>query len=478
MPPTLEGIDRHLQLLQAVESRLQQTEKAEQAASGPSLVDKALETAVEWGPSIAKGAAATGINMAGAAGGAALGTAAAPFLGPLAPAAPVAGASLGSLAARKANVALGLEEEGSFGDLLSAGLPLANAAAGKVVPFVASHLPGVKALLNREAVGRVRAANEAIAAQNRANTVAAKAGLREISTAYAPEDPRPLYEALDRMNPPVATGPLRKLAETLRADEHTLPRGFSDPTYLRQVEAIAQLPEQLPYTELHKLQQRVGELIDGATRGGGQVTTGLRRLYGGFYDAFDQSDVALLRTANEAKRAEYALQALDEMLAPGRGIKMRGDGLVSINAGTLSDQFERRLQEDPLFAKSLPPAAISRFRELIKIATKVPDLPREVGTPEAVARNLSGVTGSASLAYALGASPQETAVVSFAASMAPVAIRQAILTKPGRAVLEKMLKAEGGLSPQTIGLLTGVSQQLTPGLEVTFDPLGQGERAR
>jgi hypothetical protein len=68
---------------------------------------------------------ATGISTAGSVGGALAGGLTSPVTGPVGP---LAGEMAGSYGARRLNVALGLEDEGTAGDLLAAGGPLASRA--------------------------------------------------------------------------------------------------------------------------------------------------------------------------------------------------------------------------------------------------------------------------------------------------------------------------------------------------------------
>lgn len=78
-------------------------------------------------PATPRTLAATGISAATSVGGAALGALTSPVTGPVGPA---VGEALGSLAGRKINVALGLEEPGTLGDVLSVGLPLGMRTIG------------------------------------------------------------------------------------------------------------------------------------------------------------------------------------------------------------------------------------------------------------------------------------------------------------------------------------------------------------
>jgi hypothetical protein len=79
--------------------------------------------------------AAEGITTTGAMLGQAAGTLAAPYAGPLGPALPLVGRATGSYLGRQLNVALGLEEPGTLGDVLSVAGPAAQEVPGMVRAF-------------------------------------------------------------------------------------------------------------------------------------------------------------------------------------------------------------------------------------------------------------------------------------------------------------------------------------------------------
>lgn len=103
-----------------------QMQMLEQQEQGRLAAERTVGSPTRPAPTLAelgRGAAATGISATGAMLGTAAGTLAAPFFGPAAPAIPLVGEMAGSYLARQANVALGLEDPGTLGDVLSVATP-------------------------------------------------------------------------------------------------------------------------------------------------------------------------------------------------------------------------------------------------------------------------------------------------------------------------------------------------------------------
>ncbi len=450
MAITLDDIDQALQqaqppsglspqALEAAQRRALTSEYAGflpggEALQALGLVSPERQHAVtEAIPGMARTGAGMALGTGATAAGAALGTAAAPFLGPLAPAAPAAGATLGSLAGRKANVALGLEEPGIVGDVLSL-TPVVGPALGAAGRGLLKRLPGVGGGMHE----------------------AARETLEQVPGRLRPtEQAAPMYQALEAQNPAVSLGPVQRVAQEIVQSERALPASVREGTLTRLSEELDVLAKtgDVPFAVVHRTMQRIGELVGEAQRSASPALGGLKRLYGAMYEAMDAADIPLLRQANAITRRNYAVDDLATLFRPGSpGMVTRPDGLVQVHGGKLLDRFQK-LVDDKLFRESFTAAERAEIAQTIKTTFGLPRLP----PPGGASYGSGGVIGRGSLAGAAAAgmtgSAEVGATVGMVTMAAEYAIPQLLMTKPGRAFVQHVLRDKSGIG-------AGEAQQL------------------
>ena len=105
---------------------------------------------------------------------------------------------------------------------------------------------------------------------------------------------------------------------------------------------------------------------------------------------------ALLQ-ANQARRREYAQADLAEMFTPGApGMTTRPDGLVQVHGGKLTDRFNKKLTDDPVFAKSFTPQERTEILDLLHSMQKIPRIPAPKGV--AIGSGLAAARGGLCMA--------------------------------------------------------------------------------
>lgn len=411
------------------------------------LPHAAQEKVIAAVPGLAKAAAAMGISAATTAGGAALGG----LTGPAAPVLGPVGASAGSVAGHRLNVALGLEEPGreiipgvpvTTGDAFAALPPLAPLVpmAGRAV---ARRLPGAAPVLHEEALAAVQA----------------------MPGHMAPPTPSAqLYAQAAQGNPAIPTTGLTQATQRLIAQETALQPSLRSRPLLRVATDVQALLQQhggnVPLNTLRDHQQRLGLLLQQANRENWPQAAGLRRLYGAFHDAYDQAaaqgipQADLLRQATQAARREFAVDDLAELFQAGRpGLITRPDGLVQIHGGRLLDAFNRRMAADDTLARSFTAGELNEMRQFLHELTRLPRIPpprgQLFGSGAAIGRGsfAGGVT------QALTNDPQLASTVGMLAAGAPHIISQALMTEPGRAMLRRLLRAHPALGPAELAAL-------------------------
>lgn len=361
-----------------------------------------------------KGLGAMGISTAGGAAGTALGTLTAPLTGAVGP---IAGELAGSLAARKLNVALGLEPEGLTGDILSVAVPGVIRAAGALRRPLLRHAPGAAGALHQEATerlarlapepsgGALPAAQQAVEAlvpgrpttpilQETLEQLRPTAGstgqrLETVLTELTPSEPSaPIYQALHKTTTPIRPSNIVQTARNILREEAALTGGaaFQERRLQQVAEGLQQAVRtgkgQLPLNTLLAHQQRLGLLIDQASQQRWPEEAGLRRLYKAVYDDIDHAvrqgveGAADLRRATATANREFALQDIRRMLEPGRpGVTTTVTGEVRLPPGAqLERQLEKKWADDALFAQAFSPAEKLQLRHTL----------REIRTQEAL----------------------------------------------------------------------------------------------
>lgn len=379
---------------------------------------------------LAKDIAATGISVAGTAGGAALGGLTSPVTGPVGP---VVGAAAGSLAARKANVALGFEEPGTLGDVVSAAAPvipavpvLARAGKNLVVRAAGAGAQGAidtAATKTAAQAARLAEAEAAAMAANDAAQVAyrAKGAAVANDARLAAQAAQQRYEAelaayqSTVMAQETAVGTARSLPATARPEtpswvtyQKLRDVAPTSPVNITQAQEAAsrltsELGERLPTAQPSRLQSLLSDIqerettttlavvhedlkvLGPLTRSGDSTTRRVaKQLYGALQESLEASADQLpataagrdlLRTANAAARREFAVQDLEQLVR--RAVTIGDDGLPRLAPGRLLTQLDRLAESDAMFRGSFTPAELTSMRA---------DFARLAGTPKIPAR--------------------------------------------------------------------------------------------
>ena len=430
------------------------------SATAPTAVDqeiaamgKKLDARLTGSP---KTLAALGISAAGGAGGAALGG----VVG--GPVGAVAGEMAGSFLARKANVALGLEEAGLGGDILSAAVPGVVRGAAALKPALIKRLPGAATVLHEEGVE----------------------ALQHLPEGLGPPVPSDLlYKDLAmRGNPPIRAQALWQTANsTLRAQEALQP-SLRNPKIRKIAEDLRTLaqqsPQGVPLEAMQAHMQRVGLLVRQASAENWPQAKALKQLYGAFSTDLETAasrgipEAAALKEANVAFKQERAVESLGEMFAPGQqGLKTRPDGLIQIHAGVLKDRFEKALSQDKNFREGLGHDAIQEVRTTLKELQKIPRMPAPHGQAYGSALTLGRGTGASGITYALTGDPQLAALAGGLVAWGPQALGWFFMTATGRNFLKRQLAERGGIDPAVLGALGAAGREaLQPGTTVAVPP--------
>lgn len=390
----------------------------------------------------------TGLLLGGAAGTAGravgqLAQRALPWLGRAAGILPVAGEAAGSYGGRQANVALGNEQPGTVGDVLSAAVPVAARAIGAIAPALVRRLPGAAGAQHELMAERLRAQPAAQAPPTTAAT---------------------LYRAVAQQgNPAIPAQHLRQTAQDLLTAEMRHGASLRNPTIVgvaRDIDALAaQYPQGIPMDRLYETMQRVGEMVGAARRSGGTETRALNRLYAGLHEALENAaqtnipGAATLRQAIAASRQEHAVRRLGRIVGQGRGIEEQtATGYTFVKGKKMLNEFDRLVADDDVFRGSFTGEQLQEMRALFQEASRLPALPTPSGTPRG--------SGAAATRAALGSLFGGPAGAAIAVSGHEI-IAQAMMTAPGRAMLRAALEGRGGLTPQALAVLqTALREQL------------------
>jgi hypothetical protein len=402
------------------------------------------------------GMLATGINVAGGAGGAYVGGLTSPVTGPVGP---VAGEALGSLGAHKLNQALGLEEGDPTkldltlwppsGDVQAVGVPLATRAAGALMAPLAKRLPGAAGALHQEA----------------AET------LERVPGRFAP--PRPSADVYGELatgaNPAISATTLQSRAQDVISREMALQPSMRSPQVLKVAQDLNDLVTRyrgdVPLDQLYAHQQRIGLLLEKASAENWPNVSALKRMYGGVYTDIDNAvaagvpEAATLREATQAARREFVEKDLQAMFAPDRALLQRSDGAVQVKGRQLLGDFERRLRTDEVFQKSFTPAERSDIQGVLSEMAKLPPLPPARGAQYGSGRVLARSGLATGITQWLTGDPGAAAVVGGLTAGVPAIISRALMTQPGRDLLRQMMQAGYVIGPGELALIRSVAQE-------------------
>jgi hypothetical protein len=365
--------------------------------------------------------AATGTGMAGGAGGAFLGGLTSPVTGPVGP---LVGGMAGNYGARRLNVALGLEDEGTLGDVLSVAVPGVTGTVQALAKPIIKRLPGAAGALHQQAAedlaarapvppgGTLPAAQqqvERLAPTGQAATTAQQAlesltptrqaakatqqtleGLRapagsggtQLETALTELQPAvssaALYTPLHADVTPIRPSNVMQTARAIVRSEGRLAKPFQENKLLAAATGMTDLIRSnngaIPLNDLLAHQQRLGLMVGEAASKGWPEEAGLRRLYKAVYDDIDHAasqgipGATQLREAARTYNREQALGDMRRMLEPGRpGVSTSPTGAAQLPRGTRLEQaFERKLSDDPLFAQAFSATERQQLRQVFR----------------------------------------------------------------------------------------------------------------
>jgi hypothetical protein len=405
--------------------------------------------------------AAAGINAGGAMLGIAAGTAVAPLTGPGAVVTPLVGEMTGSYLARQLNVALGLEEPGTLGDVTSIALPPVLRGAAKAVTAGAKaavrKLPGASTAMHQEVADRLTAMKDRL---------------------QPPTPASELYAEAARYNPPIATSAVFREATDVLAHEMALAPSLRNPRLVRVARDLQQLTQaDVPMEQLYAHQQRVGELVREFRSKGGVGEGRVKQLYAAFHEDLETAAGKGLPGAKElqdaiaASRKEHVAAEIDDLFQPGQaGITIDPEGRASINGGRLASAWKAKLRRDKVLNSTLTPQEKAEVEEILTLAQRLKRL-----SPPRGATFGSGQAAVRAAAGSLFGGPAGAAV----AVAAPDLIAKAMQTTAGRALVKTALQEGGGtLSPIALASLSALvrSQMGEPPAEttVTVTPPGPG----
>jgi hypothetical protein len=386
-------------------------------------------------PGWAKVGLATGTGILGGVGGAAVGS-----LG--GPVGTVAGEMGGSYLARKLNVALGLEDPGIVGDVASAALPGVFRGLGAAWRGGLRHglVPGTGAARHEMA----KEAIEGLEGRLAQGTPAAD-----------------LWTLARQSNPDVATLQSWQTAGKVLREKQTAPGlTANDPGRLA-----------------------MQDMLDMVKRTGGPVTVedldnfrrtliphlrdpGVKQLYGAILDDMENAaargvtGAGTLRQAIARTRYEHSLDELADLWKPGGNIKVTDGDQVQVMGKTLQNAFQRKMHDNPLFAKSFSAAERDDIERTLKEVGKLTNISLAPGGR--LASQLAWGTAAAGaglVGYEQGG-VKEGAMAALGVEALPYVMAAAMGTPAGRAAIRNAINQGGGkIGPaQMAGILTALRE--------------------
>lgn len=376
-----------------------------------------------------KTGAATGISMAGSLGGAALGgalgTAIAP--GPGTVAGGIAGELAGSYGARKANVALGLDEPGIMGDVASVAIPGALKAGGSIIKGVAKRLPGVGDALHDEGIAIAKQLKEKFLPPT-------KSGV--------------LYDTVAQMNPSISLGSTGKMAQDYLAKSSQLPSELQNPTLMAVAEGLenmASAPTPVQFQTMRMAQRRIRDLMGSAK---GEELGMLKRFDSAMWEDLErrsaqgggQNVAGVLKDANKAYRKEQASEELGEIIERGITEFVQGKGTGRLNAGGMIKNLDARVAKDDMFAGSWTKEEMADIKTTLEGLSKIPNPFPGSGSQFGAGMGV----GAGGLGMALTGDPTMSGLL----AAGPWIIGSALGTSPGRALVRQLSHAGNLMTPE------------------------------
>jgi hypothetical protein len=345
------------------------------------------------------------------------------------------GETAGSFAARRANVALGLEEPGMGGDVASLAFPAAGRAAGALVKGVARRLPGVGTAMQDIGMEQARA----------------------LPTSLTPNVTSDvLYAAVAKENMPVKLPEVASEVGKLLGKEGILPRALQSPLIRDTAEALGTMADEgTDFQTLWLAQKRVRDALWSAK---GEERHALAQLDGAIWRDIERMAAeegtplaSLLRAANKTYRKERAVDDLRDIIEGSITESVQGQGTGRLNAGAMLRKFDQKVRHDDLFAGAFSAEEQAQIRGLLKDLSTIPVIGPVAGAMfgSGMGVGLGGTTFAAS-----GGDPLMTGL---AASM-PWLLSMALASAPGRGLVKGLMRADRLLTPTGAAALRGFLQ--------------------
>jgi hypothetical protein len=399
------------------------------------------------GKFIAESAMPAGGSMAGAG----LGTAAAPFLGPLAPAGPIIGSALGGMLGEAATQAAGIKEP-SPGDIATTGIveaafPVAGrmiSGAGRLakqgLKAFAPKIPGAGAAIKQPMITR----------------------MKSLPGKFAPETPpSQLYGELAEMDevyirPTKSRETLIDLSKAQKGKDPSM----RDAKVLRDVKAIDQTypREGKKFSEMQEILKDLNEQIGSAQAKGGERLRVLKQRRSAIVEDLEaaESQYPILKEANRAFKQQSASEELKAMIESGvktvpSAPAVKGKRSVQdFDAPAVLNKFRQitnpRNPEkyDKLFSEGLGKKNIEEITDALE---KINDygpvtLGWSGGGSLSAQRAVAGAGGA--LAGTILGGGTGALVGGLMGASAPAIIGEALLRRPARAFLLRSLKEGKG----------------------------------
>jgi hypothetical protein len=346
--------------------------------------------------------------------------------------------------------------------------------------------------------------------------------LQQMPGQFRPETPSStLYAAAAQANPSVQLPQTAAVAAELRATPEglqSIARGgvqdLADELHTLAQQSLA--GDGLAYARLQKIRSDLGAEVGRLRRQGGAEYRDVSRLYGALEQDLGQSSAQVLQAASRARRQEYAVEELTQMVQTGSpGIKRLSSGAYQVDPGQLMTRAEKALGDtEKLFGGSFTPderarilAQFERHQGLAPIPRRpgeppLPVAPREVPVPEpvtprrlmrpvpvqpknvgpeptpveapppvdprtlleppSVKRLLTDVGAGGLTTLYSGSIPGGVKVGATiaAADVGEYVISKMLLSPKGRPLLDKLMSAEGTISPQNMAILTNAARAI------------------
>jgi hypothetical protein len=349
----------------------------------------------------------------GMIGGAALGTAAAPFTGPLAPAMPLIGGSAGSAVGEGINQALGITEP-SMGQVALAG---AAPAIGAGIMGLGRHALGIAA--------KMFGGRQVIASQ--AGAVAGK-------MFGPPTASEVLYNRVaNSNNAPVATKNLTATLKDLLQEEKLnlqTPESKAIVATLVDLSAAASTAGGNTVKQAAVAVRDLQHAASLAYKDKGRLGEVLTQVRNAVMDDVDDAAVPALREASKAFRKEMAVKDLEGIIHKAKPL----------------DEWDKMVRTNKLFTKSFEPAEREQIRTMMTRLTQV----APSGSSGVMGRAMTTLAGAhlgGAAGAVLGAIPSD--ITAYALS-----------TAGGRRFLQKLLVGNVWDAPKAAALATFVRGQM------------------